>query len=151
MDDRDTIYKKTRITNQQGRIAIKGIRADRVDVYSVLSGMEAREVRSGRGKTLDVSAVSPVGAVVVSVAKVPRTRLDVKAISGRLGVDVALPRAYTDQVALKTSFKNASMTVEEDKGMENVKERGDGQRQRLRNRVRLESRGQGTHVRLSYH
>ncbi|KAG0323219.1 hypothetical protein BGZ99_002895 [Dissophora globulifera] len=145
LEDAHTNFKKVHIANQHGKIVIKDLRTDLLNVYSMLSDIQVLSVQSGHDKKLEVSAVSPVGAIQVQVAKAPTSKLCLTAISGRGDVDVVLPKAYAGQVVLKTpTYK--SLIVEK---VEPVRDRKN--QPRLRNGVRLESKGDATHARLSYH
>ncbi|KAF9430200.1 hypothetical protein BGZ94_007905 [Podila epigama] len=142
MDNVDAVFKKLEITNEYGSIRVNNVKANKLELQSALSSIAATGVRSGHGKKLEILAVSPTGDVLIQIADEPTSMLELEAISGKANVDAVLPSAYRGQVLLKGEKKGELNQSFHGKATPKGK--------CLRNKVRLESFGEGSHARLFY-
>ncbi|KAG0015895.1 hypothetical protein BGZ81_011484 [Podila clonocystis] len=147
MDSLDSVFKKLEIWNEYGPIKVHNVKANKVELQSVLSSIEATGLRSGHGKQLEVSAVSPTGKVLVQIAEVPTCLLALEAVSGHDNVEAVLPTAYRGQVCLKGGRRGYDLF---ELGPEHH-EHTEGRRPKhLKNKVHIESMGDESYARLYY-
>lgn len=98
MDSLDAVFKTLGISNEYGPINVHNVKADKVELQSVLSSIEVTGLRSGHGKHLEVSAVSPTGKVLVQIADVPTCLLEVEAVSGHDNVEAVLVSLFFSSI-----------------------------------------------------
>lgn len=146
MDSLDAVFKKLEIWNEYGPIKVHNVRANKVELQSVLSSIEATGLRSGHGKQLEVSAVSPTGKVLVQIADVPTCSLEVEAVSGHDDVEAVLPTAYRGRVCLKGGKTSHDLVDPRLDHIEHAQSSG----KHLKNKVHIESMGNASHARLYY-
>ncbi|KAG0020633.1 hypothetical protein BGZ82_011537 [Podila clonocystis] len=147
MDSLDSVFKKLEIRNEYGPIKVHNVKANKVELQSVLSSIEATGLRSGHGGQLEVSAVSPTGKVLVQIAEAPTCLLALEAVSGHDNVEAVLPTAYRGQVCLKGGRKGHDRF---ESGAEHH-EHTEGRRPKhLKNKVHIESMGDESYARLYY-
>ncbi|KAG0089140.1 hypothetical protein BGZ93_009482 [Podila epicladia] len=147
MDGLDAVFKKLKILNEYGPIKVHNVKANKVELQSVLSSIEATGLRSGHGKQLEVSAVSPTSKVLVQIAEVPTCLLEVEAVSGNDNVEAVLPTAYRGQVCLKGGKKGHDLGEPKAEHHEHNEK---GRPKHLKNKVHIESMGDESHARLYY-
>ncbi|KAG0351243.1 hypothetical protein BG005_009301 [Podila minutissima] len=147
MDSLDAVFKKLEILNDYGPIKVHNVKANKIELQSVLSSIEATGLRSGHGKQLEVSAVSPTSKVLVQIAEVPACLLELEAVSGHDNVEAVLPTAYRGQVCLKGGKKGHDLG---EPGAEHHEHNENGRPQHLKNKIHIESMGDESHARLYY-
>ncbi|KAG0334233.1 hypothetical protein BG000_008491 [Podila horticola] len=137
MDSLDAVFKKLEIWNEYGPIKVHNVRANKVELQSVLSSIEATGLRSAHGEQLQV---------LVQIAEVPTCSLELEAVSGHDNVEAILPNAYRGQVCLKGGKKDLDLLALDQDRNEQVEHRG----KHLKNKIHIESMGDKSRARLYY-